>query len=578
MRRSLPPLMLCLMAACGGSTARVQPAPAPVVAVVASRPQQDSILVRQADSLRRNPPRAIAGVPLRFLFTAKDSAADAAVLDSLARLAPTDALPELNLAESPVWDLNVADYATHPRVQYFLDFFSGKGHDRFQVWLGRMAQFEPFVRQRLIEHSLPGDLVYLALIESGFSTGAVSRARAVGMWQFMAATGRGYGLTIDRWVDERRDPIHATDAAVRHLADLTTRFGSPYLAAAAYNAGAGRVGRSLDKMSNTYLRETDSLDLSSDEAFFSLADTRLLKAETKDYVPKLIAAALIAKEPAKYGFEPIGAVALFSLDSVMVDGGTGLDLIARLADTSLDALRELNPNLLRTVTPPDRSYPVRVPTGSADRVAQRYAEMEPEARRAIALHTVKAGETLASVAKRYAVAPEQIRAANKNVTGSRLPAGKSIVVPLTSGIPANALREPSSALLGGSSVLHVVRSGETVSGIAKRYRVSVASIRLANKLTTSSVLRVGQRLAIRGGSTRAAVTRVSTTASQAKPRTSTATTASKATALTHVVQRGETISVIAARFGVPQASLISVNGLGRSAKIMAGQKLKIPPG
>ena len=518
MRRLLSPLMMCLVAACGGSSARVQPAASPVVAVVPSQPVMDSVLVRQADSLRRNPPRAIAGVPLRTMLTSKDSAADAAVLDSLARLAPADALPELNLAESPVWDLNVADYATHPRVQYFVDFFSGKGHDRFQIWLGRMAQFEAFVRQRLVEHSLPSDLVYLALIESGFSTSAVSRARAVGMWQFMAATGRGYGLNIDSWVDERRDPIHATDAAVRHLVDLTTRFGSPYLAAAAYNAGAGRVGRSLDKMSSTYMRESDSLDLSSDGAFFSLADTRLLKAETKDYVPKLIAAALIAKEPAKYGFAPIDAVVPFSLDSVMVSGGTGLDLIARLADTTLDALRELNPNLLRNVTPPGREYPVRVPAGSAERVGQRYAEMEPDARRAIVIHTVKVGETLAGVAKRYAVSAELIRSANKNVIGSRLPSGRSIVIPLTSGIPASALREPSSALLAGRSVVHVVKSGETISGIAKRYRVSVTSIRLANKLTTTSVLRVGQRLAIRGAAPRATVRRVATTSSKTKVR------------------------------------------------------------
>ncbi len=518
MRRSHSPLILCLVAACGGSSARIQPAASPVVAAVASPSTMDPVLVRQADSLRRFPPRAIAGVPLRVLLTAKDSAADAAVLDSLAKLAPADALPELNLAESPVWDLNVADYAAHPRVQYFVDFFSGKGHDRFQIWLGRMAQFEPFVRQRLIEHSLPGDLVYLALIESGFSANAVSRARAVGMWQFMAATGRGYGLNIDRWVDERRDPIHATDAAVRHLADLTTRFGSPYLAAAAYNAGAGRVERGLGRMNFGSGIEDDSLDRTSDEAFFSLADTRLIKAETKDYVPKLIAAALIAKEPAKYGFAAIDAVAVFSLDSVIVSGGTGLDLVARLADTTLDALRELNPNLLRSVTPPDRDYPVRVPTGSAARVAQRYAEMDPAARRAIAIHTVKAGETLAGVAKRYAVSADLIRAANKSVSGSRLPAGRSILIPLTTSIPASALREPSSALLGGSSVVHVVRSGETISGIAKRYRVSITSIRLANKLTTKSILRVGQRLAIRGASSRAAVRRVATTPSRTKAR------------------------------------------------------------
>ena len=556
--------MMCLVVACGGSSVHVQTATTPVDLGGAGQ-VTDSVPTGQADSLRRVPPRSRAGVLARGTAIAKDSAADAAVLDSLDQLAPADALPDLNLAESPAWDLNVADYATQPRVQYFIDFFTGKGHDRFQIWLGRMAQFEPFIRQRLAEHSLPGDLVYLALIESGFSTSAVSRSRAVGMWQFMAATGVGYGLHVDSWVDERRDPIHATDAAARHLADLTAQFGSPYLAAAAYNAGAGRVERGLGKIGSGKSR-ADSLDLSSDEAFFSLAGTRLLKVETRDYVPKLIAAALIAKEPAKYNFDPIDSVEPFSLDSVMVDGGTGLDLIARLADTTLDAMHELNPNLLRMVTPPDREYPVRVPTGTAESVASRYAELAPDARRAIAYHKVKKGETLAGVAKQFGASADLIRAANRSITGGRLLAGSSIVVPLTTGIPASALREQST-------LVHIVRSGETVSGIARRYRVSITSVRLANNLNSKSLIRVGQRLLIRDA---APITPAPRAVSKAPTRST--TVASRATGQTYVVQRGDTISEIAARFGVRQASLLNANGLDRSGRIRAGQKLKIPPG
>lgn len=569
MRRSPPLIIACLAAACGGGSAHVQPATAPAATVAVRPAAMDSVLIRQGDSLRRNPPRSIAGVPVRYSMTARDSAADAAALDSLARLAPTDTMPELNLAENPVWDLNVADYANHPRVQYFVDYFTGRGRDRFQIWLGRMAQFEPFIRARMIEHSLPGDLVYLALIESGFSTEAVSRAKAVGMWQFMTATGRGYGLRVDNWVDERRDPIHATDAAARHLADLTAKFGSPYLAAAAYNAGAGKVERSLGKMSVGFSQASDSLDMTSDEAFFSLADTRLLKDETKDYVPKLIAAALIAKTPSKYGFDPVEGVEPFSLDSIIVDGGTGLDLIARLADTTLDALHDLNPNLIRMVTPPDRQYTVRVPTGSAGKVAARYAELAPDARRAITFHTVKAGETLAGVAKKYGASPELIRLANRNVT-TRLPAGKTILVPLTGGISASMLREPSASALGATSSTHVVKSGETVASIAKRYGVSMTSVRLANHLTTKSVLKVGQRLTIGGGTVR----RVASTSASRKAKTVAAT---RTVAKTHVVKPGETLSVIAANFHVPQAKIISLNGLGTSARLQAGQKLKIPP-
>lgn len=572
MRRMLSPSVLVVLAACGTSTVQRAPMTAPVAVAVAS-PASDTVKsTPPAARPRSRPVNALKVTP-----TPKDSAADAAALDSLNTLAPADALPDLNLAETPVWDLNVADYATHPRVQYFLDYFTGRGRDRFQIWLGRMAQFEPFVRQRLIDHSLPGDLVYLALIESGFSTQAVSSASAVGMWQFMAATGRGYGLHVDSWVDERRDPIHATDAASRHLADLTAKFGSPYLAAAAYNAGAGRVERSLGKLSVSYGHDDDSLDLSSDDAFFSLADTRLLKTETKDYVPKLIAAALIAKEPAKYGFEPVDDAVPFSLDSVIVDGGTGLDLIARLADTSLDALHELNPNLLRMVTPPDRNYTVRVPTGTATMVAERYAAMVPAERRALVMHTVKTGETLTGVAKEFGSTAEQIRAANRSLTSNRLPKGRTILVPLTSGIPAATLREPNGVFLGAAGV-HVVKSGETVSGIARRYGISMTALRLDNRLTTRSVLQIGQKLRIRGSAAKSSAARVTAAATvSAKSRSNAARVAATRAAVTHVVQPGETISVIAAHFKVSQASLITINGLGRSALIKAGQTLKIPP-
>ena len=140
--------------------------------------------------------------------------------------------------------------------------------------------------------------MYLALIESGFSNTATSRAKAVGMWQFMKGTAKCYGLRVDSWVDERRDPYRATDAAARHLKDLNERFGSVYLAAAAYNAGAGKVSRGLRRLPD----DEDADSINSDATFFRLYDTKLLRRETKDYVPKLIAAARIAKEPARYGF------------------------------------------------------------------------------------------------------------------------------------------------------------------------------------------------------------------------------------------------------------------------------------
>ena len=173
--------------------------------------------------------------------------------------------------------------------------------------------------------------MYLAMIESGYSNTAVSRARAVGMWQFIAPTAQHYGLEVDQWVDERRDPFKATDAAARHLLGLDSMFGSWYLAAAAYNGGSGRIIRGIRRLPD----EEDSL---SDATFFALSDRRYLRRETRDYVPKLIAAALIAKEPQRYGFDSIPTLQPLEYDEITVPDATGLDVVARLADTPPPAI------------------------------------------------------------------------------------------------------------------------------------------------------------------------------------------------------------------------------------------------
>ena len=246
------------------------------------------------------------------------------------------------------WDIDVDTYNSHDRVQYYLDFFQGKGRERMGIWLTRMPRYEGMIRARLQQQGLPGDLVYLALIESGFSNTATSRAKAVGMWQFMKGTAKGYGLRVDSWVDERRDPYSATAAAARHLKNLNDRFGSLYLAAAAYNAGAGKVSRGVHRLPD----DDDADSLNSDATFFRLYDTKLLRRETKDYVPKLIAAARIAKEPARYGFEIGTASSRRRTTRSWFPTMTGLDVIARLADTTVAAIRELNPQYLRLATPP----------------------------------------------------------------------------------------------------------------------------------------------------------------------------------------------------------------------------------
>jgi membrane-bound lytic murein transglycosylase D len=429
---------------------------------------------------------------------ARDSAADAAALDSLDRAAPAASLPEVPIESKATWDLNVASFADQPRVKYYLDYFVGRAHDRFQIWLQRMGRYESYARAQFAARKLPGDFVYLALIESGYSPEAVSRARAVGIWQFMLGTGKVFGLRADTWLDERRDPIKATDAAAHYLDDLSQRFGSHYLAAAAYNAGAGRVGRGLERMNTTGSSDDDPIDVTSDEAFFTLADTRTIRDETKNYVPQLIAAAIIAKEPAKYGFDVASHVVPFSLDSVIVDAGTGLDLIARLADTTLDAMRDLNPHLLRLITPPDQSYPVRVPAGTAGRVAAAYAALAPEARHAVLPHEVKRGETVATLSRRYGASANLIRQANRAARGKALVPGTMLYIPAATSIPVSFLREPDPPRATRTTVrIYIVRAGETVTAVARRAGVSVAALRTENNLARGAKLRAGQRLIVR---------------------------------------------------------------------------------
>lgn len=278
---------------------------------------------------------------------ARDSALDAAMLDRIADAQVSDsALPPAAPVEGEsaalrsMFDIDVKNFEDHGRVKYWLSFFSGPARERMGIWLQRMPRYEPGFRAKLIAKGLPGDLAYLPLIESGYSPTAVSRSRATGMWQFMRATGKWYGLAVDAWVDERRDVPKATEAAVRYLGDLTKRFGSPYLAAAAYNGGPGRIQRGLNRMGpddepaaddSTDVEDEEGSPQAGDVAFFALADTRYIRQETKDYVPKLIAAAMIAKQPERYGFPALESDDKGALDSVVVTDATGLDVVAKLA-------------------------------------------------------------------------------------------------------------------------------------------------------------------------------------------------------------------------------------------------------
>jgi membrane-bound lytic murein transglycosylase D len=395
------------------------------------------------------------------------------------------------------FDIDVTSFAAHRRVLEYLHFFQVDARDRFAIWLSRLGRYEGMIRSRLRAKGLPEDLVYLTLIESGLSNTAVSRAKAVGMWQFMASTGRVYGLTIDPWMDERRDPFKATDAAVNHLADLVEQLGSVYLAAAAYNAGAGKVVRGIGRLPG------DVPDSLTDHVFFQLAEQRYLKRETRDYVPKLIAAALIAKEPLRYGFTDIALMTPLMFDEVLVADATGLDVMARLADTTVAAVLELNPQFVRGVTPPGRSVTVRVPRGSGELVAGRYADLPVTERVTFVDHYIARGETLSEVARRYHVSQSMILAANPRLKPHSLRVGQRVIVPMSGRIvPPSAWSTPPEvtvrriAGVTGAASSYRVRSGDTASGIARQFGVSLTALLNANGMTVTSIIRPGDRLRI----------------------------------------------------------------------------------
>jgi membrane-bound lytic murein transglycosylase D len=393
-------------------------------------------------------------------------------------------LEELEPPESsgPSWDIPIT---INDAVERWLEYFQTDGRENFAIYLSRAGRYEPMMRAIFRDAGLPEDLVYLSLIESGFSPRAYSRARAVGLWQFISSTGRLYDLQISHWIDQRRDPILATKAAAAHLRDLYEEFGSWYLAAAAYNGGPGRVRRGISR--------TGSDD------FWTLSARRYLRRETRNYVPKLIAAALIAKQPEHYGFYDIEQAEPMAYEIVQVPDATSLDVVADAAGTSVQAIIELNPQILRGVTPPGQSYALRVPPATSHRFALAYAAVPPTERVTWVQHVVRRGDTLGKLSRDYGVSISAIRAANNNVDPRRLRVGQRLVIPRAGRIPTYAsatptVRRSSSQPVrvepqtpNGPFITYTVQGGDSLWAIAQRYDVSARDLMRWNGLTTSRI-------------------------------------------------------------------------------------------
>ena len=460
-------------------------ASSPLDSVAASAPRVppgEAIAVVQAGTRVNGPSAADAARPV----------AGGGMLEA----APADATatPRVEEAVSAL-AMDVSAYEGRDRVEYYVKRFTGPAREYITTRLEAGSRYEPMIRSELEAGGLPGDMYYLALVESGFDPNAYSRAAAVGMWQFMTSTARDMGLRVDWWVDERRDPVRSTRAAVRFIRELRDQFGSLYLAAAAYNAGSGRVSRGLRRLP----ADDDEADsASADAMFFRLYDTKLLRRETKDYVPKLIAAALIAKEPARYGFT-VTAAEPPSYDSIVVPTMTGLDVIARLADTTVAAIRELNPQYLRLATPPGVASVVRVPSGRGPATVAAYAELPPDRRVTFVEHFVARGETMGGIARRYHVSQRLLADANPKVRPSRLRVGQRLIVPTGGAISSSVARQmadPPKPAGTSRSGWHRVRRGETLTAIADDYGVTVRDLLRWNALHSSGRIRAGQKIRV----------------------------------------------------------------------------------
>lgn len=264
---------------------------------------------------------------------------------------PIASVSVAELVDVPVrWDIPVQ---WNTSVQRFVNLFSGEQSDRMALYLRRSGRYEGMIRGKLRARGMPEDLVYLSMIESGFNPNARSRVAAVGLWQFMAGTARDYGLRVDSYVDERRDPEKSTDAALRYLQDLHRQFGSWNLAAAAYNSGEVRVSRAMRSVTGRVKgQESD---------FWRIR--KLLPSDTREYVPLIYAAALVGKDPAKYGLGDVERYLPVPTETVAVPGETDLGEVADAVGATEKELRELNPHLVRGMTPPGKSYPVHIPEG-----------------------------------------------------------------------------------------------------------------------------------------------------------------------------------------------------------------------
>jgi len=499
--------------------------------------------------------------------TAIDTEADAAAVDELttdaALIEPPEVLGEdLPPAPPSEEDALEATYdipmEINARVLSIVEMFQTQKREWFQEALDRGALYIPLFQRVLEEEGLPKDLVYLSMIESAFKPRAVSRAGARGLWQFITGTGKLYGLRQDYWVDDRFDPEKATRAAARHLQDLYDEFGDWYLAMAAYNAGPRRIERAIQRTGN--------------RDFWTLAQKRYLPRETRSYVPLILAATLIGKNPEAYGFtRPAGSALEF--DVAELDSPIDLETAAKSAGTTVEEMKLLNPELRHWVTPLDRgSYPLKIPKGSRVAFDVALAAIPEGERVRFGAHVVERGDTLSKIARRYGTTIEALASANNMRSRTMIHPGQVLTVPVPPGAlgassssRARPFREASrDSIPEGDQEVYVVARGDTLGAIADSFRMSLSELRALNHLPSGSTgIHPGQRLVV-------------SSTPEAAPRSVPRPLPVASTRETYTVRSGDTLGTIADAHGIGLSTLRRLNGMGsRTTRIYPGQELVV---
>lgn len=412
-------------------------------------------------------------------------------------------LPDFVEAE-PLYDFPVV---TNRQVEMYIELFTGRQRTYFKRWLTRSGRYRDIIHQELESAGLPRDLLFLAMIESGFDQRAYSKSKAVGLWQFMSPTGREYGLSIGRYVDERRSAEKSTRAAVAYLKDLYQEFGDWYLAVAAYNGGPGTIRKAIRK--------------SKSKDFWKIAQKRYLHLETKRYVPKLIAAIIIAKEPEKYGFGDILYEKPLSYDTLEVGPGLSMDAVAILTDSPAKEIKLLNLELKTSKTPLDRQrYRLKIPSGTQALAQANLPRLHSFVTTEYKTHIVGKNESLAKICGRYNINTTTLLKVNK-LSSSKLKTGTRLRIP-HQVVAYRILPEGMDARLAAKDdlILHTVKRGETVSKISHRYQVPAELIVAWNGLPSIHKISEGQQLALYLSGSGSSIDAVGSTAAPSVDRSS----------------------------------------------------------